>query len=45
MRRFQDGSIKEAVVWGEGDRDKVEKKRDVCQKIVSHLLERSVWRS
>ena len=42
MRRFQDGSIKEAVVWGEGDGDKVEKKRDISEKIVSHLLERLV---
>lgn len=42
MRRFQDGSIKEAVVWGKGEeRSKVEKKRDICQRIITHLLRRS----
>lgn len=42
MRRFQDGSIKEAVVWGGGGgggrRDSVEYKRDICQYIITHLL-------
>lgn len=41
MRRFQDGSIKEAVVWGRGGgQGNVEERRDICQRIITHLLQR-----
>ena len=37
LRRFQDGSISEAVVW---DCSNVSEKRKICEKIIKHVLYR-----
>ena len=41
LRRFQDGSINEAVVWEEESRGGgVAGKRLICHRIIQHLLHR-----
>ncbi|XP_012273791.1 nucleolar protein 6 [Orussus abietinus] len=40
LRRFQDGSICEAVVWDEGKT--LASKRIICKKIVAYLLQRKL---
>ena len=40
LRRFQDGSINEAVVWEGGS---VGERRGVVTQIVTHLLHRSAY--
>jgi U3 small nucleolar RNA-associated protein 22 len=40
LRRFQDGSINEAVVWEEANQCGVAGKRLVCYRIIQHLLHR-----
>ena len=40
LRRFQDGSINEAVVWTGGS---VGERRGVVAQIITHLLHRSAW--
>ena len=42
LRRFQDGSINEAVVWEEASQCGVAGKRLVCHRITQHLLHRLV---
>lgn len=47
LRRFQDGSINEAVVWMEGGQGQgagggVAGKRMICLRIIQHLLHRCV---
>lgn len=37
MRRFQDGSISEAVVWNSGSAT-LAQKRVICHQIVTYLL-------
>ena len=41
LRRFKDGSIKEAVVWVESEG--VASQRTICKRIVQYLLERYVF--
>lgn len=41
MRRFDDGSINEAVVWGGAKKDGDGDRKSVCIQIIRHLLQRS----
>ncbi len=40
LRRFQDGSINEAVVWEEASQSGVAGRRLICYQIIQHLLHR-----
>lgn len=39
LRRFKDGSICEAVAWLESNAE-ISKRRMVCSKVVTHILQR-----
>lgn len=41
LRRFQDGSICEATVWGKGRT--LAQKRTICKKIITYLLTKKFW--
>ena len=44
LRRFEDGSINEAVLWvrqGAGSRDGMQARKLVCCEIIRHLMHRS----
>ena len=41
LRRFQDGSINEAVMWDGSGQEGVANRRTVCHQIIQYLLHRS----